>query len=184
MANGALVLVVGPSGAGKDTLIGAAKTALRNDARFSFPRRVVTRTAVVELEDHDSVSPEAFARQRQDGAYALEWDAHGLSYGVPAEIDAELAAGRTVVVNTSRKVIESALARYPNCHVMLVTARPEVRALRLGARGRETPGEIAARLAREGAPVPDNVQPIVIDNSGSLSEAVALFAGELLKLAR
>ncbi|MBN9309568.1 MAG: phosphonate metabolism protein/1,5-bisphosphokinase (PRPP-forming) PhnN, partial [Devosia sp.] len=78
MSEGALVLVVGPSGAGKDTLIGAAKTALAGDPRFTFPRRVVTRQAMVELEDHDSIDAVEFSRQKLRGAYALDWEAHGL----------------------------------------------------------------------------------------------------------
>ena len=77
---GRLVLVVGPSGAGKDTLIAAGRAALGEDPRFVFPRRVVTRPAVAALEDHESVSPEAFAAARQAGAFALDWEAHGLCY--------------------------------------------------------------------------------------------------------
>jgi phosphonate metabolism protein PhnN/1,5-bisphosphokinase (PRPP-forming) len=180
---GALVLVVGPSGAGKDTLIGAARAALADDARFSFPRRVVTRAAMVELEDHDSIDPDEFARQKLRGAYALDWQAHGLSYGIPAAIDAAMVAGRVIVVNTSRKVVERALEKYPNCHVMLVTARADVRADRLGARGRESEGDITARLAREGAPVPDGIEPVVIDNSGALAEGVRRFVDALRQIA-
>jgi len=183
MATGALVLVVGPSGAGKDTLIGAAKAALAGDARFNFPRRVVTRAAMVELEDHDSVDVTEFNRQKQRGAYALDWEAHGLCYGVPAAIDAAMVAGRVVVVNTSRRVVERAIEKYPACHVLLVTARPEIRAKRLAGRGRETAAEVSARLEREGAPVPDGVDPIVIDNSTDLDAGVRRFVGALKSIA-
>jgi phosphonate metabolism protein PhnN/1,5-bisphosphokinase (PRPP-forming) len=183
MAKGALVLVVGPSGAGKDTLIGAAKAALADDHRFTFPRRVVTRAAMVELEDHDSVDVAEFQKQKLRGAYALDWEAHGLCYGVPAAIDSAMVAGRVVVVNTSRRVVERAIEKYPSCYVLLVTARPEIRAARLASRGRETAGEVEARLAREGAPVPDGVDPIVIDNSSSLEAGVGRFVGALRSIA-
>ena len=180
---GALVLVVGPSGAGKDTLIGAARDTLADDARFVFPRRVVTRTAMVEIEDHDSVEPTEFARQKLRGAYALDWEAHGLCYGVPAAIDTDVAAGRVVVVNTSRRVIERALETYPSCYVLLVTARPEIRAMRLATRGRESAAEVAARLAREGAPVPEGIDPVIIDNSGALVDGAERFVAALKRIA-
>lgn len=183
MSEGALVLVVGPSGAGKDTLLGAAKSALAADHRFTFPRRVVTREAMVELEDHDSIDRTEFGRQKQRGAYALDWEAHGLCYGVPAAIDAAMVAGRVVVVNTSRRVIERAVEKYPNCHVLVVTAAPEIRAKRLSGRGRETADEVAARLAREGAPVPDGIGAVMIDNSGALEDGVGRFVGALRAIA-
>ena len=183
MAKGALVLVVGPSGAGKDTLLKAAARELAGDSRFNFPRRVVTRTAIAELEDHDSIDPGQFRTQKLRGAYALDWDAHGLSYGVPASIDAMLVAGRIVVVNTSRKIVARAVEKYPRCLVLLVTARPEVRAARLATRGRETEAVIAARLAHEGEPPPAGVEPMVIDNSGALDTGIAAFVTSLRRIA-
>jgi phosphonate metabolism protein PhnN/1,5-bisphosphokinase (PRPP-forming) len=183
MAEGALALVVGPSGAGKDTLLAAAKAALGDDPRFVFPRRVVTRAAMAELEDHDSLDRNSFNLERLRGAFALDWEAHGLCYGVPVAVEAAMGEGRVVVVNTSRKVIELALEKYPRCLVLLVTARPEVRAQRLAGRGRETAEEVAARLAREGAPIPAGVEAVTIDNSGSLEEGIAGFVAALRRIA-
>jgi phosphonate metabolism protein PhnN/1,5-bisphosphokinase (PRPP-forming) len=179
---GALALVVGPSGAGKDTLLAAAKTALAEDPRFIFPRRVVTREAMAEVEDHDTVDRNSFNLDKLRGTFALDWEAHGLCYGIPAAIEDAMADGRVVVVNTSRKIIEVALEKYPRCFVLLVTATPEVRAQRLSTRGRETAEEVAARLAREGAPIPSGVDAVTIDNSGTLSEGIANFVEALKRI--
>lgn len=172
-----LVLVVGPSGAGKDTLINAARAVLTGDPRFVFPRRVVTRQAVTALEDHDSVTPTEFAVQEANGAYALSWEAHGLRYGLPASIKADIAAGRVVVMNGSRAMVAAAREQFPGTIALLVEASPAVRAQRLAGRGRETAAEIEARLAREvSAPLPDAVR---VDNSGDVGEGTARFLAAL-----
>ena len=177
-----LVLVVGPSGAGKDTLINAAKAALANDPSFVFPRRVVTREAMVALEDHDSVSDAAFAKAEAAGAYALSWNAHGLRYGLPASLRDDLAAGRTVVFNASRAMVATAKEKFPGTRVILVEATTEVRAKRLSGRGRETEAEVAARLAREvPAALPDAIR---IDNSGALEDGIGRFTAALRQLAQ
>jgi len=174
---GVLVLVVGPSGAGKDTLIEAAKTALAEDTRFVFPRRVVTRTAIAALEDHESVSPGQFALHRDNGAYALSWDAHGLSYGLPASLLDDLGAGRVVVCNGSRAMVAAAKAKFPGTQVLLIEANAAVRARRLAGRGRETGAQIATRLGREAPEVPPGA--IRIDNSGEVEDGIARFVSAL-----
>jgi ribose 1,5-bisphosphokinase len=172
---GLLVLVVGPSGAGKDTLIAAAKAVLAGDPNYVFPRRMVTRHAVPQLEDHDTMSREDFA----SGDFALSWEAHGLGYALPRAIEADLAAGRTVVANVSRKVLATAAQRYPVA-ILLITADPALRARRLAGRGRETAEDITARLAREGADVPAGLAPVVVvDNSGAVDAAGAAFVAAL-----
>jgi ribose 1,5-bisphosphokinase len=183
MPAGVLALVVGPSGAGKDSLIRGARSALVGDDRFVFPRRVVTREATPELEDHDTLSPEAFARARNDGAFALSWTAHGLDYGVPAGIADQLASGRVVVVNGSRRAVTAAVERFQNVRVLLVDAEPAIRAGRLAGRGREDEAEVAARLARDAGRLPSGVAATSIDNSGTLDEGVTRFVEALRRLA-
>jgi ribose 1,5-bisphosphokinase len=178
---GTLVLVVGPSGAGKDTLIGAAKAALAGDSRFVFPRRVVTRESIATIEDHDSVTGDEFALQKRNGAYALSWEAHGLSYGLPASLVENLAAGRVVVANGSRAMIAAAEAKFAGTRVVLIEAAPGVRAARLAGRGRESAAEIAERLAREVPNIPAGA--VRIDNSGPLAEGSSRFIAALRGIA-
>jgi len=143
-----LVLVVGPSGAGKDTLLDRARLALGDDDRFRFVRRVITRPAIAGGEDHEPVDTASFELRRAVGAYALWWDAHGLRYGIPSDIGLDLAAGRVVVASVSRGVIGEAARRFA-VRVVEITAPPEVLARRLAARGRENAVQIAERLQRE-----------------------------------
>jgi len=172
---GTLVLVVGPSGVGKDTLIAGAKDALRGDPNFVFVRRIVTRKADVEAEDHDTMDLESFTQAEAAGRFALSWHAHGLSYALPVSAATDVALGRIVVANGSRHVIGEAMKRFARCEVVLVTAEIGLRAQRLAARGRETQAEIAARLAREGPALPEGIAPTIVDNSGTLANGIAAF---------
>jgi len=174
-------MVVGPSGAGKDTLLNAAKVALENDPKFVFPKRVVTRPAVAELEDHESVSEAEFALQQTNGAYALSWEAHGLHYGLRGVLAEELLSDRVVVINGSRAAIAAAKQKFPATRVILIDAAPEIRAKRLAGRGRESEAEVAERLRREVPNVPQDA--IRIDNSGVLDTGVAGFLHALRSLA-
>jgi ribose 1,5-bisphosphokinase len=172
---GRLVLVVGPSGAGKDTLIAGARARLQGDASVVFARRVVTRPAS-PYEDHDSASQGEFRRAAAAGAFALAWQAHGLRYGVPTSIDADIAAGCTVVCNVSRTIVTAARTRYARVTAVLVTAAPEVLAARLAARGRASDGALSDRLARS----PDGfTADVVIENVGTPGAATELLVAAI-----
>jgi phosphonate metabolism protein PhnN/1,5-bisphosphokinase (PRPP-forming) len=171
--HGTLFLIVGPSGAGKDTLIAAARAAL--DARFAFPRRVITRPVDPDGEDHEATDAATFAVRERAGAFALSWRAHGLAYGIPASIVEQLAAGTHVVANVSRAVVAAARARFSRIHVVLVTAAPEVLRARLAARGREAGAAIDERLGR----VQDVTADSVIVNDDAAETAVRAFLSVL-----
>lgn len=176
---GMLWLVVGPSGAGKDSLLDGARAALAGDPSFRFPTRDITRDADAGGEAHNAVGHDDFHHRRANGAYALSWDAHGLHYGVPDDIRSDIAAGRHVVVNVSRGVIDEARRRFPRVRVLSVTVPRDVLAERLNGRGRETADEIARRLDRAGAFAVEGDDVVAFVNDRPLAESVAAFVSLL-----
>ena len=167
---GRFVAVVGPSGVGKDSLMEAMAAA---DPRLRLARRVITRPNDTGNEVFDSTTPEAFKEKERGGEFALSWGAHGFSYGIPAApVDAELEAGRDVLANLSRGVLGMAEKRFGHFVVLSLTAKSEVLAARLKARGREDDDDITARLRRASYRVPEGLQVVAIDNSGALDDTV------------
>jgi len=144
---GRLILAVGPSGAGKDTLLRLAKAACADDPNIVFPRRVITRKASVS-EDNEQVSPDAFRQALARDEYAMHWQAHGHRYALSRAIDDELRAGRTVIANVSRTVISPMRCAYADVVVISITAPPNVLAERLAMRGRGSDGRFEHRLGR------------------------------------
>jgi ribose 1,5-bisphosphokinase len=144
---GRLVLVIGPSGAGKDTLIGLAQAACAGDSNIVFPRRVVTREAS-QFEDNEQLSFEAFRHALSQGQFAVHWEAHGHCYALPRTIEDDIRARRTVVVNVSRTVVDAMRRAYADVVVVSITAPPEILSQRLAARARNSDGQLAGRLGR------------------------------------
>lgn len=173
---GRIFAVVGPSGAGKDTLMAAAQAA-RPD--LLLVRRVITRPESAGGEPFEGVTEAEFARRKAAGDFALDWQAHGLRYGIPAEVRRDLEAGRTVLFNGSRAMLAAASAAFPGLTVLHVTAAPEVLAARLAARGRETAEDIARRLARAVEPFPPGLTVTEIRNDGAIGAAVAALLAAL-----
>jgi len=144
---GRLVLVVGPSGAGKDTLLNLARAACAGNRRIVFPRRLVTREASAS-EDNVQLDDEAFERLLAEGALSVHWGAHGHRYALPRSVEDEVRAGRTVVANVSRTVVDILRQNYVDVVVVAISAPAEILAERLAARARGTDGAIELRLAR------------------------------------
>lgn len=181
---GRLIYLMGPSGSGKDSLIDTARDAL---ACFDcvVARRVITRSAEAVGESAVSVTPREFDERARRGGFALSWHANGLAYGIPAEIDRWLVEGHNVLVNGSRAGLAEARKKYPGVLSILLTVDTQVLRQRLQLRGRESAGQIAARLERNalfsaGFTEGTAQDVFLLDNSGELAETLS----RLLELLR
>jgi phosphonate metabolism protein PhnN/1,5-bisphosphokinase (PRPP-forming) len=179
-ATGHLVLVAGPSGAGKDAVMMGAKAILAGDGSVVFPRRFVTRLSNPDAEDHVSLTEMEFALAVAEGAFALWWRAHGNSYGIGRFIESHLDSGATVVVNCSRASVADACERFVNVTVAEISAPEDVLVERIVARGRETADQARERVQRKVPDYPAGVRVVRITNDGPLEQAVAHFC-EVLK---
>jgi ribose 1,5-bisphosphokinase len=178
---GTLILVVGPSGVGKDSLIAGAAARLPDEPRAVFAQRVITRPAEAGGEAHRAVTAAEFAALREEGGLMLHWQAHGLDYGLPRELAAALAAGHSVIANVSRTMIGEARRRFAPAAVVSITASPETLAERLAGRGRESARDVESRL-RRGAAIIEEPGDFTIDNDGALDTAIDRFVAVIRKI--
>lgn len=167
---GRVFAVVGPSGAGKDTLLSGAIAA---SPSLHWARRTITRPEVAGGEPFEGVTVAEFEFLSTSDVFALEWPAHGLRYGIRKAEFAGLAKGVDVLFNGSRAALAQALALFADLTVLRISAPSKVLAERLAARGRETAAEIEARLARASYDVPDGLPVIDIANDGTPAVGVA-----------
>ncbi|MEX2449387.1 MAG: phosphonate metabolism protein/1,5-bisphosphokinase (PRPP-forming) PhnN [Rhodospirillales bacterium] len=176
---GVLFLVVGPSGAGKDSIIAKVKELYNDSDEYVFPQRAITRPEEAGGEDHRALSVEEFGAEEAVGLYALTWRAHGLAYGIPETIEEDLKANRTVIINVSRSIIDTARRKFSNVRVISVNAPANVIAARLKDRGREGEQEIEERLGRAEAYTVVGSDVIEIMNDSTIEGAVEKFVAAL-----
>lgn len=175
-----LIMVVGPSGVGKDSLLNWLRSNAPTQWQLLCAPRYCTRPAGPG-EAHIAVSTEEFALIQASGSLALSWAANGLHYGISRDIEHWLAHGCRVLVNGSRGHLATALGQYPQARVLEIGADPEVLARRLQQRGREDYHAIVARLARTPAmALPAHIAHQCIYNNHDLpscgQQALAVFA--------
>lgn len=165
-----LVYVMGPSGAGKDSVLGWVRERLPAGAPIHWARRTITRAADAGGEQHEAMSVPDFEALEKAGGFAMHWHANGLGYGIrPGELEA-LARGGWVMVNGSREYFPQARRLFPGMTGLHITADADTLMRRLLARGRESEDQVRQRAHRAAAfQVPDGV--IEVRNVGELAQA-------------
>ncbi|WP_213779694.1 phosphonate metabolism protein/1,5-bisphosphokinase (PRPP-forming) PhnN [Caballeronia sp. dw_276] len=176
MSEGIFFFVVGPSGAGKDSLIDAVRDS---DRPLVIARRVITRAHGSPGEDHEALNEAGFSALERQGGFLITWSAHGLRYGLRRELLDVLSQGRHVIANGSRAMVEALRTRVPRMVVVEVSAPASVLAERILARGRETPEEVRQRVMRKVEPFPADVEVVKVSNDGTLEEGIERFVAAL-----
>ena len=167
-----IAYVMGPSGAGKDTLLALARRELAGST-ILFAHRFVTRDAAAGHENFISLSQEEFALRARLDLFSFTWQAHGLRYGISREIELWQTAGCRVVISGSRAHFTTQLMDRTDIAPILITAPAQVLAERLRRRAREDDAAQSERLARATALQIDHPRLVRIDNDGAPEDGAA-----------
>ena len=178
---GILVLVVGNSGSGKDSIISEVVKRFPSKLKeIHLTRRYITRSAS-ETENNIATTPETFKEMSLNNKFALEWHIYELDYGVPVDIDDWLQKGHPVIVNVSRTIVKKARSIYRNILVVFVKAPFEITLKRVRKRARESGKLLQERIqrAKDNQTFPD--ADFIVDNSGELESAIDRFLSYLIR---
>ena len=181
---GTLILVVGNSGSGKDSIINGASEEYPLDLKKVYiVKRYITRPPS-ENEDNYFISTEEFNEMSKLGKFALQWHIYGLNYGVPIEIEKWLKKGHPVIVNVSRIIINDTRKKYENVKVVFIEVPFDITLLRLKNRERESEEGLKERIerARNNQKFPE--ADFVVDNSGELDEAISQFLNYVINIVK
>lgn len=179
MAQGCLVYVMGPSGAGKTRVIEYARKKIDGSLPILFAHRYITRPLGKDLENYIALSQAEFALRKARNLLAFDWDAYGFNYGVGIEIKSWLASGLAVVIDGSRAHFSRHDREIAGVVPVLITAGRDELRRRLTARDRENVEAIEQRLERADKFVPADLSLVTLDNSGPVERAGEAFAAIL-----
>ncbi len=140
-----IVLLVGASGTGKDSLLRAAGQHLVQHTDIVFVRRYITRPPD-NNEDNFYLDTRAFSCLRQQNFFLSHWQAHGNHYGIGHH---QIQDHGLSICSVSRTVIRDVEKLFPGrVTVIEVTLPADILRTRLHQRGREDEAAIKKRLVR------------------------------------
>jgi ribose 1,5-bisphosphokinase len=196
-----LIYVVGPSGAGKDSVLEWLRQRIPASQGVHFAQRCINRPvqavsqphesgtthgsqgAHEAREAHEAVDTAGFLALLQQQAFAMHWTANCHHYGIRHAQLQGPPGTRWVLVNGSRGHLPQALHFHPDLHVLHITAPAHILAQRLQARGRESAAQIEARLQRAQAFTPSGaLHHFEVSNDATLEDTGQRLLAALLTL--
>jgi guanylate kinase len=185
-----LLVVSGPSGSGKDSLVDALRAA---EPKLAYSVSATTRPprpGEIEGQHYRFLDRAEFERRRAAGDFLETRDYAGNLYGTPRKpIEDALAAGRDLVMKPEVNGAMAIKIVYPQAVLVFLTV-PSAAVLRerLAQRRTETPETIEERVAiaaREADAIGNYEYLIVNDDfDAALEKLRAVLIAERLKIAR
>jgi guanylate kinase len=174
-----LVIISGPSGVGKDTIIAALRARPR-DPDYHYVVTCTTRPrrpGEIDGVSYHFMTSKAFLALRDRGGLLEANEVHGNWYGTPrAQVREALAAGHDVILKIDVQGAQQVKERVPNALLVFVVP-PSLETLfgRLRARATETADELdlrqrnaAIELARQ-----EDYDYVVINETGQVERTAA-----------
>jgi len=168
-----IVLIVGASGTGKDTLLRTAGHTFAERADVLFLQRYITRPSDAN-ENNYFLDQSAFNVLQANNFFISHWQAHGNSYGIAENHIDQVPEDGQAVISVSRTAIADFESKYSRVFTIQIQADLETLQQRLRNRNREDSKAIEQRLARAGFTVPAR-HLILFDNSRDLRQTAPGF---------
>lgn len=188
MYRGVYILVVGPTGSGKNTLIAAAREAIPGLAFAVSATTRPKRQGEVDGISYYFVEREEFMRKVEAGEF-LEWAEYGGNcYGtLRSEVEASIAKGDLILSDIEVQGARLIREKLPRAEyaIVYVDAGPwEELVPRILARAPMSPEDLEKRHARfsDEASFKPEADYVVENRDGGLEEAVDAFVGIIRKL--
>jgi phosphonate metabolism protein PhnN/1,5-bisphosphokinase (PRPP-forming) len=160
-----IVLIVGASGVGKDTLL----KNIQDKIEVNFIKRYITR----EPDDNEHnyyIDDVAFDKLKKDDFFISTWEAHSNKYAIAKN---QIKSGLNII-SISRGAIKDFENYFENVTTIEITLPKDILYERLKNRARESEEEIQKRLDRSYQKI-DAKNIIQFDNSASISLSAEKF---------
>ncbi len=184
---GNLFVITGPSGSGKDELIGILR---RSDLQFRMVTTAVTREPRPGEHrgvTHYFLTPAEFEEWKNDGKL-LEWaEVYGRKYGTPRwEVEDPIDNGEDVVLRVDVQGAKSVKEKLPEAEVIFIAppSADEIKR-RLESRATEDSSEIGHRLDALDSEMAfsEECDHVVVNETGGQKQA-AHELGEMIRMVR
>lgn len=148
-AGGHLIVISGPSGAGKGTIVGELLKRRKAKLSVSCTTRA-PRPGEVDGEAYYFISPEEFSRREQEGDFLESAQVFGNYYGTPrTEVMEELRTGSDVILEIDVQGARQVKQNFPEARLIFVEPPSmEELASRLRGRGTESSEQVALRTSK------------------------------------